>query len=314
MASPLEELIITDTIPLRPEVQAAPRSRCCRWRGCSAKRSSASTTAIRSARCSSSRRPDRTGEGKGQVMDFSKVNVEVRKQSGKGGARKVRAAGKVPGVLYGNKARADRRHSRREDAAAIARQGAAPQHRFLADRRRRRQERAGDRDGPRRADRSAVAASSCTSTSCASIRAGGHTSPSRSILTGKPIGAINGGNLHQSMHAILIAREAGGDPDQARGRRHRRSTSATCSTSATSSWRRACARCSTQGSDRVGRRAEGREGRGRGAPVEGAVPAEGAAAAAGASRCGRQGAAPRARLRRPAAAAAAKKEGEKKGK
>ena len=36
-------------------------------------------------------------------MDFSKVNVEVRKQSGKGGARKVRASGKVPGVLYGNK-------------------------------------------------------------------------------------------------------------------------------------------------------------------------------------------------------------------
>jgi len=37
-------------------------------------------------------------------MDFAKVSIEVRNQSGKGGARKVRAAGKVPGVLYGHKA------------------------------------------------------------------------------------------------------------------------------------------------------------------------------------------------------------------
>jgi large subunit ribosomal protein L25 len=34
-------------------------------------------------------------------MDFVKVTVEVRSRTGKGGARKVRAAGKVPGVLYG---------------------------------------------------------------------------------------------------------------------------------------------------------------------------------------------------------------------
>jgi large subunit ribosomal protein L25 len=36
-------------------------------------------------------------------MDFAKVNVEVRSGTGKGGARKVRAAGKVPGVVYGLK-------------------------------------------------------------------------------------------------------------------------------------------------------------------------------------------------------------------
>jgi large subunit ribosomal protein L25 len=36
-------------------------------------------------------------------MDFAKVTVEVRSRTGKGGARKVRAAGKVPGVLYGRK-------------------------------------------------------------------------------------------------------------------------------------------------------------------------------------------------------------------
>ena len=36
-------------------------------------------------------------------MDFTKVNVEVRGGTGKGGSRKVRAAGKVPGVVYGRK-------------------------------------------------------------------------------------------------------------------------------------------------------------------------------------------------------------------
>jgi large subunit ribosomal protein L25 len=36
-------------------------------------------------------------------MDFSKVSVEVRSQSGKGSARRARAAGKCPGILYGHK-------------------------------------------------------------------------------------------------------------------------------------------------------------------------------------------------------------------
>jgi large subunit ribosomal protein L25 len=36
-------------------------------------------------------------------MDFTKVNLEIRGATGKGGSRKVRAAGKVPGVVYGRK-------------------------------------------------------------------------------------------------------------------------------------------------------------------------------------------------------------------
>jgi large subunit ribosomal protein L25 len=36
-------------------------------------------------------------------MEFAKVSVEVRTQVGKGGSHKVRAGGKVPGVLYGLK-------------------------------------------------------------------------------------------------------------------------------------------------------------------------------------------------------------------
>jgi large subunit ribosomal protein L25 len=36
-------------------------------------------------------------------MEFAKVNVDVRAAAKKGGARKVRSAGQVPGVLYGRK-------------------------------------------------------------------------------------------------------------------------------------------------------------------------------------------------------------------
>ena len=36
-------------------------------------------------------------------MDFAKVSVEIRNQSGKGPARRSRASGKLPGVLYGHK-------------------------------------------------------------------------------------------------------------------------------------------------------------------------------------------------------------------
>src|SRR6188768_2784953 len=36
-------------------------------------------------------------------MDFAKVNVEVRTATKKGGARKVRSKGQIPGVLYGRK-------------------------------------------------------------------------------------------------------------------------------------------------------------------------------------------------------------------
>jgi large subunit ribosomal protein L25 len=36
-------------------------------------------------------------------MDFAKVNVEVRTATKKGGARKVRSKGNIPGVLYGRK-------------------------------------------------------------------------------------------------------------------------------------------------------------------------------------------------------------------
>jgi large subunit ribosomal protein L25 len=36
-------------------------------------------------------------------MDFAKVSVEIRRQSGKGPARRARSSGKLPAVLYGHK-------------------------------------------------------------------------------------------------------------------------------------------------------------------------------------------------------------------
>src|SRR5947208_841459 len=36
-------------------------------------------------------------------MAFPKVSIEIRSGAGTGGARKVRGAGKVPGVVYGRK-------------------------------------------------------------------------------------------------------------------------------------------------------------------------------------------------------------------
>jgi len=46
---------------------------------------------------------NRKDREKGLAMDFAKIDVQVRPATGKGSARKTRAAGNVPGVLYGQK-------------------------------------------------------------------------------------------------------------------------------------------------------------------------------------------------------------------
>ena len=127
------------------------------------------------------------------------------------------------------------------------------------------------------------------------------------VLTGKAVGVTNGGNLHQSMHMRARGGEAGGDPDQARGRRVGRWTSATRSTSATSSWAPACASlldAKEAIASVVAPKAEKVE-EAAAAPVEGAVPAEGAAAPAAGGAAPAAGAA-------AAPAAGGKKEGDEK--
>src|SRR5215207_7337566 len=89
--------------PRGPTSPPAPRSRCSASRACWPRRSSAFTWETRSPRSSSSPNdvPTLAVEKKEHAMDFAKVNAEVRRDTGKGNARRTRAAGKVPAVLYG---------------------------------------------------------------------------------------------------------------------------------------------------------------------------------------------------------------------
>jgi ribosomal protein bL25 (Ctc-form) len=91
-ASAIDELVITDTIPLsNPHGESQdPRSRS---RRCSARPSDAFTTRRRSARCSSEE----------PSMETVEITIERRDDQGKGAARRMRAGGKVPGILYGPK-------------------------------------------------------------------------------------------------------------------------------------------------------------------------------------------------------------------
>ncbi len=200
-------------------------------------------------------------------MDFSKVSVDVREQSGKGGARKVRASGKVPGVLYGNKG---------EPVAVTIDEKSLLQS---LDKERRRNT----------VFSLTVAGEGKNEQVTAMIRDAQIDPLSRRlmhvdflrvdldhevhvtvplILTGKAVGVTNGGNLHQSMHAILIAAKPAAIPTKLEvdvtpldiG------TALHVSDLKLATGVRALL---DAGSDRVGRRAEGREGRGRGSSGRG---------------------------------------------
>jgi large subunit ribosomal protein L25 len=137
-------------------------------------------------------------------MDFAKVNVELRGGTGKGGSRKVRAGGKVPGVVYGRKAEPisvtfnekellgslDKEKKRNtvltlsitgggksEEVTAMVREAQVnPLSRRLVH-----------------VDFLRV-----------DLDAEVHVTVPL-VLTGKAIGTTNGGNLHQSMHVIPVA-------------------------------------------------------------------------------------------------------------
>ena len=75
-ASPLEEVVVTNSIPVSAEQARRPASPCSRWRRCSARRSAASTTRNRSRRCSSS-------EG-AETMKMQELTIKRREGTGKG--------------------------------------------------------------------------------------------------------------------------------------------------------------------------------------------------------------------------------------
>jgi large subunit ribosomal protein L25 len=137
-------------------------------------------------------------------MDFAKVSVEVRTQSGKGSARRARAAGKCPGILYGHK----------EAPVALL----VDPHALVKSL---------DKERKRNTVFSlSVAGNGAASDVTAMIRDVQIDALSRAVIhvdfirvsmdeevkvtvplvmRGMPVGVVNGGNLHQSMHELPIA-------------------------------------------------------------------------------------------------------------
>jgi large subunit ribosomal protein L25 len=244
-------------------------------------------------------------------MEFAKVSIEVRSQVGKGGAHKVRAAGKVPGVLYGRKL----------EPVAVSFDEKA----LLAS-----------LDKERRRNTVltlTVAGGSKTENVTAMVRDAQIDPLSQRlihvdflrvdldaevtvtvplVLTGKAIGTTSGGQLHQSMHVIPVAAKPAAIPTKIEvdvtalgmgDALHVSDLKLSAGVRALLDPRDAIASVVAPKAEKVEEVAA--------APVEGAVPAEGAAAAAGAAPAAGDKAAAA-----PAAGAGAKKEGggEKKGK
>ena len=243
-------------------------------------------------------------------MDFAKVNVEVRTGTGKGGSRKVRAAGKVPGVVYG----------RKQEPVAVT----FDEKELLTSL---------DKDKKRNTVlKLALSGNGKTEEVTAMVRDAQVNPLSRRlehvdflrvdldsevhvtvplVLVGKAVGTTNGGNLHQSLHAISIAAKPAAIPTKLEAdvtaleigdALHVSDLKLGEGVRALLDPRDAIASVVAPKAEKAEEAAA--------APVEGAVPAEGAAAAApgkeGAAAAGGKAAAP--------AAGAAKEGGEKKGK
>ncbi len=137
-------------------------------------------------------------------MDFAKVNIEVRTQSGKGAARKARAVGKIPGVLYGHKeqpvsvmidphalVKAQDKERRRNTVFALQ----------LASEGKSQEVTAMIRDVQiHPMSRQIVHVDFIRVSMDEEVKV---TVPL--ILVGTPVGVIDGGNLHHSLHSLPIA-------------------------------------------------------------------------------------------------------------
>jgi large subunit ribosomal protein L25 len=138
-------------------------------------------------------------------MDFAKVSVEVRTQSGKGSARRARATGKCPGILYGHK----------EPPVPLI----VDPHALIKslDKERKRNTVFSLSVGSNGAAASTVTAMIRDIQIDALTRALIHVDFIRVsmdeevkvtvplVMKGTPVGVVNGGNLHQSMHELPIA-------------------------------------------------------------------------------------------------------------
>jgi large subunit ribosomal protein L25 len=245
-------------------------------------------------------------------MEFAKVSVEIRTQVGKGGAHKVRAAGKVPGVLYGRK---------------IAPVSVAFDEKALLS----------SLDKEKRRNTVFTLAVAGGEDVTAMVRDAQIDPISRRIvhvdflrvdlnaevqvdvplvLVGKAIGTTAGGQLHQSMHVLTIAALPAAIPTKIEvdvtalgmgDALHVSDLKLGTGVRALLDPRDSVASVVAPKAEKVEEVVA--------APVEGAVPAEGAAAAAGAApAAGAKGAAAGDKAAAPAAGAKKEGGGEKKGK
>jgi len=244
-------------------------------------------------------------------MDFAKVNVEVRTATKKGGARKVRSKGQIPGVLYGRKGeplavsfnekelmtsldKERRRNTVLTLNVSQAGQGGTPE-----------QVTAMVRDAQiNPLSRRLIHVDFLRVDLDEEVEV---TVPL--VLTGKAVGTTNGGNLHQSMYRVTIAAKPAAIPTKLEvdvtpldigDALHVSDLKLGGGVRVLLDAREALASVVAPKAEKVEEAAA--------APVEGAVPAEGAAAAAGGA------AAPAAGAAAPAAGGKKEGGGEKKGK
>jgi len=242
-------------------------------------------------------------------MEFAKVSVEVRSQVGKGGAHKVRAGGKVPGVLYGRKVA----------PVSVSFEEKALLQSLYKEKRR------------NTVITLTVAGDGTSEDVTAMVRDAQIDPISRRlvhvdflrvdldaevhvtvpvVLTGKAIGTTNGGQLHQSLHVIAIAAKPAAIPTKIEVdvTALEMGDALHVSDLKLAAGVRALLGPTDSIASVVAPKAEKVE-EVVAAPVEGAVPAEGAAAAAGGDKAA-------AGDKAAPAAAGAKKEGggDKKGK
>lgn len=137
-------------------------------------------------------------------MDFAKVSVEIRQRSGKGAAHKVRAAGKVPGVVYG----------RRSNPISVSFDGRTLLKSLDKEKRRNTVFALTLTDGNQSEEVTAMIKDAQIDPLSQTLL---HVDFLRVdleqevhvtvplLLTGKPVGVVAGGQLHQSMHDVAVA-------------------------------------------------------------------------------------------------------------
>jgi len=137
-------------------------------------------------------------------MEFAKVNVEVRSAAKKGAARRVRSGGQVPGVLYGRK---------REPLAVTFNEKELISS-LDKEKRRNTVLKLTVRDAGKSEEVTAMVRDAqinplsrrLVHVDFLAVDLNAEVNVTVPlVLTGKPIGVTNGGNLHQSMHLVPIA-------------------------------------------------------------------------------------------------------------